>query len=98
MTSNVRMGPRFTYEKLTREEVLSLKDGDIVFMDSSWGITSATYPNLAVETHRNLWWSEELTKLGYTYPPKGAWDKTTEMLRDWGPLYKQVLLPEEWEE
>lgn len=94
----MRLGPRYKYEELTRDEVLNLKDGDIVFMDSSWGVTQATYPNLAVETHRNMWWSNKLTELGYTIPPEGAWNKTTEMLRDYGPLYKRVLLPEEWDE
>lgn len=97
-SANARLGPRFKYEELSRDEVLSLKDGDVVFMDSSWGIRQATYPHLAVETHRNLWWSDKLTELGYEYPANGAWDKTLEMLRDWGPLYKKILLPEDWEE
>ena len=74
------------FEELTREEVLALKDGDVVFMESSWGMTSATYPHLGVETHRNMFWSKQLNDLGYTKPADGV--KTVEMLRDYGPLYK----------
>lgn len=86
------MNTRYEYVELTREEVLNLKDGDEVFMDSSWGVTSAIYPNLGVETHRNLFWSKQLDELGYTRPKDGV--KTTEMLRDYGPLYRRVPLPE----
>lgn len=89
----MRLGPRYKYEELTREEVLSLKDGDICYIDSSYGINQVTYPKFN-ETHRNMMWSDQLTKLGYEYKSP----KTIEMLRDWGPIYKRITLPENWEE
>lgn len=76
------------YEELTRDEVLALKDGDECYIRSSWGMQRCIYPNLEKDTHRNMFWSKQLTDLGYTPPPEGV-PKTTEMMRDWGPIYKK---------
>lgn len=87
------LGPRYKYEELTRDEVLSLKEGDICYILSSYGMQECTYPRLN-ETHRHLFWSDELTKLGYTKPKDGI--KTQEMIRDWGTIYKKTLIEEQW--
>ncbi len=63
------------YVQLTREEVLNLKDGDICYIESSWGMQKTTYPELDGDTHRNM--------IG-----EGGCNKTTEQKRDFGPIYK----------
>lgn len=59
---------------LTREETLALKDGDICYIESSYGMQKCIYPHLN-ETHRNLF-------------GKGGANKTIEERRDYGTIYK----------
>jgi hypothetical protein len=61
------------YIQMSREEVLALKDGDECYIMSSWGMQKCTYPYLNADTHRNMF---------------GGINKTTEELRDWGPIFK----------
>jgi hypothetical protein len=63
-----------TYIALTREETLALKDGDICYINSSYGMQKCIYPHLN-ETHRNLF-------------GKGGANKTIEERRDYGTIYK----------
>lgn len=74
------------YQELTRKEVLELKDGDECYIMSSWGMQKCIYPKLHGDTHRNLFWSKQLSDLGY----QQTREKTTEMLRDWGPIFKKI--------
>lgn len=69
--------PEYKYVPMSREEILNLKNGDICYIQSSWGMQKTSYPDLAGDTHRNL------------FGPGGA-NKTIEQKRDFGPIYKKI--------
>ena len=76
------------FEELSREEVLALKNGDECYIQTSHGMCKCIYPDLNCDTHRNLYWFQQLTDLGYKYSDLKNSQKSVEMMRDWGPIFK----------